>query len=177
MPRPISKITEAIHGITQRQNCRASRRYKWKYPNREAGPDCIEWQYVKGFSVSDIPRQINGWDCGLYVIHYIQHVIDNIDNLDTSWDCFKKGKGILFKYQHPTTYKTIGSLRVEKIYSIKMILIVTGQNLGTNYQTTIQTSQKTMGVQLKTERETVAPRVGPASDKKRARRLERKGVE
>ena len=75
------------------------------------------------------------------------------------------------------TYKTIGSLRVEKIYSIKMILIVTGQNLGTNYQTTIQTSQKAMGVQLKTERETVAPRVGPASDKKRAGRLQRKGVE
>ena len=53
---------------------------------------------LKGFSVSDIPRQINGWDCGLYVIHYIQHVIDNIDNLDTSWDYVsKKGKGILFK--------------------------------------------------------------------------------
>ena len=48
---------------------------------------------LKGFSVSDIPRQINGWDCGLYVIHYIKHVIDNIDNLDTSWDYVsKKGR-------------------------------------------------------------------------------------
>ena len=64
-----------------------------------------------------------------------------------------------------------------KIYSIKMILIATEQNLGTNYRTTIQTSQKTMGVQLRTEGETVAPKAGPASDKKRAGHLEEKDVE
>ena len=53
---------------------------------------------MKGFSVTDIPRQINGWDCGIYVINYIQCVVNHIDNLDTSWDYVsKKGKAPLFK--------------------------------------------------------------------------------
>ena len=61
----------------------------------------LNGETLTGFSVSDIPRQINGWDCGIYVIHYIQHIINNIDCLDTSWDYVsKKGKGKLFKLDH-----------------------------------------------------------------------------
>ena len=134
---------------------------------------------LKGFSVSDIARQINGWDCGLYVIHYIQHVIDNIDNSDTSWDYVsKKGKGILFKstnihsnVQNDREFeggKNLFNQNDIDCYRTKL------RHELSNYNSNIA---KNNGGAAEDRKRNVAPRVGPASDKKRAGRLERKGVE
>ena len=67
-------------------------------------------------------------------------------------------------------------LAAEKIYSIKKILIVTERNLGMNYQITIQTWQKRMGVKLKTGRGSIAPNAVPTSVIKCPKRLRGKGA-
>ena len=75
----------------------------------------LNGETLTGFSVSDIPRQINGWDCGIYVIHYIQHIVNNIDCLDTSWDYVsKKGKNISTSINIPLGRKIRQSIIIEQ---------------------------------------------------------------
>ena len=111
------------------------------------------------------------------MIHYIQHVIDNIDNLDTSWDYVsKKGRGILFKSTNVihNNVQNDGEFEGGKdlfnqndidCYRTKL------RHELSNYNSNIA---KNMGGAAEDRRRNRRSKARPASDKKRAGHLERK---
>ena len=54
-------------------------------------------QNLPGFSVQDLPRQKNGWDCGVFIALYMEAIVCNLKGLDTSFFYVIRNRKKLFK--------------------------------------------------------------------------------
>ena len=80
----------------ERGDCDGEKSAQNKVENEE-GIVNLTARNLPGFSVQDIPRQKNGWDCGIYIALYMEIIVEQLEVLDTSFFYVMRSRKEFFK--------------------------------------------------------------------------------